>query len=80
MTLKSAHIERDGIRLFVETVGDPHDPAILLIMGAMASGVPHAAPRGQSAIAPGKRSSTVGSERASPGDGGITSPAADGGR
>lgn len=39
MTLKSAHIEGDGIRLFVETVGDPQDPAILLIMGAMASGV-----------------------------------------
>jgi pimeloyl-ACP methyl ester carboxylesterase len=38
MTLQSARIERDGIRLFVETMGDPGHPAVLLIMGAMASG------------------------------------------
>jgi pimeloyl-ACP methyl ester carboxylesterase len=39
MTLKSSYIERDSIRLFVETVGHRADPAVLLIMGAMASGV-----------------------------------------
>jgi pimeloyl-ACP methyl ester carboxylesterase len=32
-------IDRDGISLFSEAFGDPESPAILLIMGAMASGV-----------------------------------------
>lgn len=39
MTLNSSHIERDGVRLFVETAGNSGAPAILLIMGAMASGI-----------------------------------------
>lgn len=39
MSLEPSHIERDGVRLFTETVGDRSDPAVLLIMGAMASGV-----------------------------------------
>ncbi len=39
MTMKTSPIERDGVRLFVETLGKPADPAVLLIMGAMASGV-----------------------------------------
>jgi pimeloyl-ACP methyl ester carboxylesterase len=39
MILESSYIESDGVRLFVETVGNRADPAVLLIMGAMASGV-----------------------------------------
>lgn len=37
--LRPTRIERDGIQLLVETVGDRRAPAVLLIMGAMASGV-----------------------------------------
>ena len=32
-------IEIDGVALFTEAVGDPADPAVLLVMGAMSSGV-----------------------------------------
>jgi pimeloyl-ACP methyl ester carboxylesterase len=32
-------VERDGVVLAAESFGDPSDPAVLLIMGAMASGV-----------------------------------------
>ena len=32
-------IEADGISLFTEALGDPADPAVVLVMGAMSSGV-----------------------------------------
>ncbi|MCH8493915.1 MAG: alpha/beta fold hydrolase [Idiomarina sp.] len=35
----SSFIEYEGISLFTESVGDPADPTVLLIMGATASGV-----------------------------------------
>lgn len=37
--MKPTLIQSNGIRLAAESVGDPSDPPILLIMGAMASGV-----------------------------------------
>ena len=35
----SQHLESEGISLFTESFGDPSHPAILLVMGAMSSGV-----------------------------------------
>lgn len=37
--LATRRVERDGVVLATESFGDPADPAVLLIMGAMASGV-----------------------------------------
>jgi pimeloyl-ACP methyl ester carboxylesterase len=37
--MTSRHIVTNGVTLFAEECGDPEDPTILLIMGAMASGV-----------------------------------------
>ncbi len=37
--MKSGHILEDGIPLYSESFGDSADPAILLVMGAMTSGV-----------------------------------------
>ena len=37
--MKTRQINANGVDLFTESFGDPSDPAILLIMGAMASAV-----------------------------------------
>lgn len=37
--MESLYIRRDGVSLFTESFGDPDDPTVLLIMGAMTSGV-----------------------------------------
>lgn len=37
--MRARHVEANAVSLHYEAVGDPSDPAVLLIMGAMSSGV-----------------------------------------
>ena len=37
--MRARHVEANEVSLHCEAVGDPSDPAVLLIMGAMSSGV-----------------------------------------
>jgi pimeloyl-ACP methyl ester carboxylesterase len=37
--VRSRHVQANGVSLFTEAFGAPDDPAVLLVMGAMASGV-----------------------------------------
>ena len=37
--MRARHVEANGVSLHCEAVGDPSDPAVLMIMGAMSSGV-----------------------------------------